>query len=331
MHTVKNNTALSVRPHQLLCLFCALEQPASVPNAGAMAELVETIRRDPGMPLALCCQSDDSFAFQSPDEAPGDWRHACFMQKQDMEILFRMDLAPGAVLPAQIAIARARKAVTSVSGICGYGDATAPAWQGCPLAGTGIYENARETGMEQLFPPREAGEMERDKVASLEAMLAAGAIRTRPHILLCAIAQYGRGVRPPFKDDNLPELLQHVIRHPDTRIELVGGADAMMCAPCGVRCTARGTCMGPGFVHSGGLFNELKDLRVLQILGLTFGDVVPARELFARIFTRMPTTVNSCALERSVPEISVWWDPCPCGGYEKGRTELMREMEMNNR
>ncbi len=33
-------------------------------------------------------------------------------------------------------------------------------------------------------------------------MYAAGAIRTRPHILLCAVAQYGRGIRPPFKDDN---------------------------------------------------------------------------------------------------------------------------------
>jgi hypothetical protein len=322
---------LCVRPHRLLCLYCALEQPAAVPAPEEIARLAETVRRDPGVPLALRCPSHDSFGYQSPDPEPEEAARACFMQKQDMEILFRMDLAPGTVLPARIAVARARKAVTSVSAICGYGVATSPAWQGCPLAGTGLYERAREAMLDKIFPPREAEEMERDKAASLAAMNTAGAIRTRPHILLCAVAQYGRGDRPPFKDDNLPELVQKIIREPEIPIELVGGADEMMCAPCGARCTVRGTCMGPGFVHSGGLFNELKDLRILQILGLAFGDVVPGRALFRRIFERMPTTVNTCALERSVPELSVWWDPCPCGGYEKGRVELMREMGITDR
>ncbi len=320
-----NDTTIEVRPHHLLCLYCALEQPADVPEPEAIARLAQAIRREPGLPLALTCRSDDSFAFQSPP-AGGDIPDACFRQRRDMEVLFRMDLAPGTVLPARIAVARARKAVTSVSAICGYGVATSPAWQGCPLAGTGLYERARETMLDKIFPPREAGEMERDKASSLVAMRAAPAIRTRPHILLCAVAQYGRGIRPPFKDDNLPELLQLILERTDIPIELVGGADEMMCAPCGARCPGRGTCMGPGFVHSGGLFNELKDLRILQILGMNFGAIVPARDLFRRIFERMPTTVNTCALERSVPEISVWWDPCPCGGYEKGRGELMRAL-----
>jgi len=324
MTTDNDKTARAVHPHQLLCLYCALEEPEKVPNKTAVAELAEAIRRDPGLPLALCCHSDDSFAFQSPEDEPDDPQAACFAQKQDMEILFRMDLAPGAVLPARIAVARARKAVSSVSGICGYGEATGPAWQGCPLAGTGIYERARETMLEKIFPARERAEMEKDKADSLKAMFGDGPIRTRPHILLCAVAQYGRGIRPPFDEDNLPELLQHILKHPEAPIELVGGADAMMCAPCGARCPGRGTCMGPGFVHSGGLFNELKDLRILQILGLTFGGIVQARELFARIFSRIPTTVGSCALERPGSELSVWWDPCPCGGYEKGRAELMR-------
>lgn len=331
MNSHDPHAELCVRPHRLLCLFCALEQPEAVPSSETVARLAAAIRCDPGLPLVLRCPSHDSFGYQSPEAETADAARACFMQKQDMEVLFRMDLAPGTVLPARIAVARARKAVTSVSAICGYGVATSPAWEGCPLAGTGLYERARETGMDQIFPPRVSAEMDRDKNTSLAAMQSSAAIRTRPHILLCAVAQYGRGIRPPFKEDNLPELVQQVIRQPNTLIELVGGADAMMCAPCGARCTVRGTCMGPGFVHSGGLFNELKDLRILQILGLTFGDVVPGGQLFQRIFERMPTTVNTCALERSVPELSVWWDPCPCGGYEKGRTELMREMGLSSR
>ncbi len=320
------NTVLPVRPHHLLCLFCALEKPEGVPENRVVAELAATIRRDPGIPLALCCHSDDSFAFQSPDASGADALDACFTQKQDMEILFRMNLPPGTVLPARIAVAMARQAVTSVSAICGYGEATAEAWRGCPLAGTGCYWQVRDTGMDRLFPPRERDAMDRDKAASLEAMRSADAIRIRPHILLCAVAQYGRGIRPPFPEDNLPELLQHVIDHPEVHIEMAGGADEMMCQPCPVRCVSRGTCIGPGFVNSGGLFNELKDLRILQILGITFGQSLPACELFQRIFQRIPTTVNSCAIERLVPETSVWWDPCPCGGYEKGRADLMSEM-----
>src|SRR5690606_22625462 len=102
-----------------------------------------------GLPLALRCPSHDSFGFQSPSGGADHADDACFRQKQDMEVLFRMDLAPGTTLPARIAVARARKACTSVSGICGYGESTSPAWHGCPLAGTGLYERARETGLDR--------------------------------------------------------------------------------------------------------------------------------------------------------------------------------------
>jgi hypothetical protein len=323
MNTDTTGGVRSVHPHQLLCLYCALEEPDAVPRSHEVAELAEAIRRDPGLPLALVCQSDDSFAFQSSADDGEDAQAACFRQKQNMEILFRMDLTPGVVLPARIAVARARKAVTSVSGICGYGDATGPAWEGCSLAGTGLYERSRETMLEKIFTARDACDMTADKESSLAAMLADGPIRIRPHILLCAVAQYGRGIRPPFDEDNLPELLQLILKHPEAEIEMIGGADAMMCAPCPCRCPEREICIGPGFVHSGGLFNELKDLRILQILGLAYGDTLPAKELYTRIFTRIPTTVGSCAIEQTVPELSVWWDPCPCGGYEKGRKELM--------
>lgn len=37
-------------------------------------------------------------------------------------------------------------------------------------------------------------------------------------------------------------------------------------------------------LNLGGLFNELKDLRILQIPGMTFGAVMPARELFRQAY-----------------------------------------------
>lgn len=38
MNTV-DGAVLSIQPHQLLCLFCALEQPAGVPDSGAITTL----------------------------------------------------------------------------------------------------------------------------------------------------------------------------------------------------------------------------------------------------------------------------------------------------
>jgi hypothetical protein len=75
------------------------------------------------------------------------------------------------------------------------------------------------------------------------------------------------------------------------------------------------------------LYNEAKDLNVLQALGLTYGTVLGARDLFRLILGRVPTTDGVCALNRiPLPEHSVWLDGCHSmvfpGPYEKGRAGL---------
>jgi len=313
-------------------LICSLGDDDGTPCDPALSEILERIRQDPGLPLALRCHSDDSFAFQSPGRDADTPEGVDFNQKRDLEILFRADLAPGSVLPARIALGRVHKAIPLVKGTCGFGAVTSPAWKGCRFAGTDRYERGHAKGPEALFPPRDSEEMQREKEASMREMLAADEIRIRPHILVCAIAQYGAGMRPPFDADNLPELLQHVLQHPETPIKLVAGADWMMCAPCPHRCAGRDICLiaPASSIGSGGLFNEMKDLNVLQATGLTFGATLPAKEAFRLIFTRVLRPEGICALDHKVPELSVWWDPCPCPDYEKGRAELMREMGLED-
>ena len=325
---MSDDSVLSVRPYQLLCLICSLGDEGGAPSDPALSEIQKRIRRDPGLPLALRCHSDDSFAYQSPGRDADTPEGADFNQKRDLEILFRADLAPGTVLPARVALGRIHKAIPLAKGICGFGAVTSPAWKGCRFAGTDRYERGHAKGLEAIFPPRDAEEMQREKTASMEAMLADDEIRIRPHILVCAIAQYGAGIRPPFEADNLPELLQHVLKHPETPIKLVAGADWTMCAPCPHLCTSRGVCVvaPASSIGSGGLFNEMKDLNVLQATGLTFGATLPAKDIFRLIFTRILRPEGTCALDHRVPELSVWWDPCPCPDYEKGRAELMDEM-----
>ena len=324
------DSVLSVRPYQLMCLICWLGDEGGESCDSRQSEILERIREDPGLPVALRCHSDDQFAYQSPGRDHDTPEGADFNQKRDMEILLRTDLAPGSILPANIALRRLHKTIPLERGICGFGTATSPAWNGCRLAGTGRYERGHACGLDALLRPRGEEEMQREKAASLEVMLAAEAIRVRPHILLCAVAQWGDGVRPPFADDNLPEMLQHILQHPDTPITLVAGPDRMMCAPCPNLIPSRGACVVCS-TGSGGLFNEMKDLNVLQATGLTFGSTLPAKEMFGLIFSRIPRVAAVCALPPVTPEISVWADPCgrnpaPCPMYEKGREELMKEL-----
>ena len=170
--------------------------------------------------------------------------------------------------------------------------------------------------------------MVREKATSLAAMEAAGEIRIRPHLLLCAVCQYGGGERPPFKPDNLPELLHMILTEKrDVPVRLVRQADWLMCAPCPHRVPGMNACAN--VQGSGGLSNEKRDLDVLQQLGLHFGDVMKAGDLYRLIFARIATTMTTCSRAGN-PPTSPWWDRS-CGDsdpatrhtlYEKGRAEL---------
>ena len=132
-------------------------------------------------------------------------------------------------------------------------------------------------------------------------------ITIRPHILLCAVCQYGAGVHPPYKEDNLPEFLEMVLTtHPELPVTMAESADWMMCAPCPKRVPALNACAN--VLGSGGLSNEKRDLDTLQCLGLRYGSTLPAGDLYRLILEKIPSTQPICGRENVCP--SVWWDGC---------------------
>jgi hypothetical protein len=150
------------------------------------------------------------------------------------------------------------------------------------------------------------------------------------------VCQYGDGVRPPYKDDNLPELLDLILtRKPDTPIRMARGADWMICAPCPGRIPELNACSH--VLGSGELDSQKRDLDLLQKLGLKFGSTMKARELYRLIFERITTThgiPDICLKYNTMP--SVWWDECaghlyqanPRAKYEKGKRELMEKLKL---
>ena len=238
------------------------------------------------MPVTLRCNVGDVFLFQDPGTRDDTPEGAEFNRRRDLDILLRSNLVPGVAVTARILFNRLLDRIETVSGICGYDTVTSDAWKGCPKAKSGCCEKGREKGITAIIPRRSAEELEREKRESLGAMYEAKktGIRSRPHILVCAVCQFGGGTRPPFKPDNLPELIQLIRREPDTMITMAECADWMMCAPCPNRAPELNACVN--VKGSGGLTNQLRDLRTLQKLGLTYGSTMNARELYKLIFER---------------------------------------------
>jgi hypothetical protein len=318
---------ITLRPYQLLCLICSLGEHDAPPQGGKLNEVLQTIRATPDTPLRLCCNAGDVYVYQDPGTADDTPEGRDFNRKRDLDILQRMNWPPGVTLPARTAILCLMKHITTVAGICGYDAVTSAAWRGCAKAHSGCYEKGLQKGIAALIPPRSEAEMVREKEKSIQALNSAQRVTVRPHILLCAVCQYGGGLRPPYKADNLPELLDLILhKNPDVLITLARQADWMMCAPCPQRVPELNACVN--VLGSGGLSNEKRDLDLLQKLGLEFGSTLRAAELFRRIFEQVRTTQELC--QRSNPCPSVWWDGCGESnlkqghpGYEKGRHELM--------
>lgn len=316
----------SVRPYQLACLFCRAGAETLSPVQEAAAALAAEIAAAPDLPLQVRCNVGDMFGFQDPGTAEDTPEGYEFNRKRDVDLLQWLDLPPGSILPARLLLRRLLLRVPSVRGLCGYERVTSEAWRGCAKAFSGDYERGRERGIEALIAPRPQAEMAAEKERSMAALRKAEVAAIRPHILVCSVCQYGNGVRPPYAEDNLPELLQMVLDPGCTlRLRLVPGADWDMCAPCPYR-SAAGYCI-TGRISGGGLYNEVKDVNVLQALGLTYGAELGAREAYRLVFERIPTTSGVCALNTiPLPEYSVWRDGCydlvfP-GAYERARAEL---------
>jgi hypothetical protein len=330
---------LSLRPYQLLCAVCSLgeEGQEGTELYRHSRQLRDAIRKNPDLPLTLQCDAGALYLYQDPGTHEDSGEPEEYKKKRDLDVLQILGFAPGCTLPARAFFMTLFRGLSTVSGICSYDTVTGDAWIGCPKATSGNYERGHAQGVNALIPPRTEQEMAAEKQKSIAALNAATVVTVRPHILLCSVCQYGDGIRPPFKEDNLPELLDLILhRNPDILIQMAPGADWMMCAPCPTRVPALNCCSH--VLGSGELSSQKRDLDTLQKLGLKFGSTMKARELFRLIFERITTShgvPEICLKYNSVP--SIWWDECaehlyrgnPRAKYEQGRRELLVRLQLS--
>jgi hypothetical protein len=342
----ERGAGILLRPWKLLCAVCTVGEGDPAEHDATF----KAIRENPDIPVRLICDAGDVFTFQDPGSSGDSADSAEFNRKRDLEILQRIDLTPGVILTARIILHRIWDRIENVSGICTCSEKASTTCSDCPKAQSGFYEKGREISLLYAVPdcgsqlnfsisdlpnaknalivPRTKEERAEAKIKSLEAMYNAEAISVRPHILMCAICQYGGGTRPPLETDNLPEMLQFILKNPKAKIRLANGADWMICAPC-PSFTRSNACVN--IKGHGGLSNQLRDVRVLQKLELGYGDVVNAREMYHMIFERIPSSATICgSISKGVSDPSVWDDACghhseSLPSYTLGREQLLKE------
>ena len=322
---------LEVRPYQLMCIVCRIgEGKADDLEDARLNEILGRVREHPGTPITLRCNADSAYRYQSPGRDEDTPEGALFNDKRDLDIVQKLGLVPGATRPALEIFHMLFEHIPAAEGICGYGTVTGEAWRGCPRASNGHYEAGHLKGLNAVIPPRPQEEKVRVKEASAQAIYDAEGLSIRPHHLMCmACFHAGKSERSPIVEDNLFEAIDAIWRNPDIPVTLTSGC-CMICPPCSKYNPATGLCIsGNGM----GLRDQKKDLDVLQRLGLEYGDALPARELYTRLFQAIGSTRQICGYDDGVVRGREW---SICGGpegserYRRARESGMGFLESGN-
>lgn len=316
---------LDVRPYQLMHIVCKLGQGRVSDLADArLTEILRAARENPMLPLRLRCNTYALYRFQNPGHDEDTPEGELVNAKRDLDILQRMGLVPGSTRPAIDLFRRLLEHIPSAKDICGYGgepggDGTGETWSNAADVTADDYEKGRALGIEAIIPPRGKEEMARVKEESVKAMYEAEGLRIRPHHLMCMTCFHGRKEEfAPIAADNLFEAIDIMQKNPEVPVTLIQGC-CMICPPCPAYHPPTGLCIGG---QSMGLRDHKKDLDVLHLLGLQYGDVLPARELLNRLYAKVASTTQVCGCGDGV-ERGYEWRICggPQGnaGYVKAR------------
>ncbi len=315
---------LEVRPYQLMCIICRLGE-GHTDDLGDphLTAILRSVRKDRKRPVRLCCNVDTVYRYQNPGHQDDTPEGELFNAKRDLDVLQKLGLVPGDARPAIDTFERVFRNIDTAEGICGYKSVTSHAWQGCAQSASGNYEKGHALGIQAVLAPRDPEEKATFKKQSAAAVYEAETLRIRPHHLLCMSCFFGRREElAPIQEDNLFEVIDVIQKNPQIPVTLVAGC-CMICPPCGKYDPATNLCLGG---RSMALRDQKKDLDVLQKLGLRYGDALPARDLYQRLYARIPSTRDVCGYgdgEARAPEWSICSGAEQDDGYQKARAACL--------
>jgi hypothetical protein len=324
---------MEVRGHWLLCAVCARGGCRTPPpGRAAIRRLLDFMWAYPFAPLRVLGDVDvtrahyfDAYEGRSPRVLPADFAersadHA--WRRKDLEVCRVLGIVPGTEIPAYQAYNALFARQPTLEGICRTGSAPSNDWPECPHARRGHYERIAGApranlhrqfelgeklagrGLWAMVRPRTRRDMRGAKRRSARFILkAATRLYIRPSHCLCILCNtVADPEREPLIEDNLVELFQRMTREPDIPVTLSEGC-CMVCDACNVYHAGEHLC------YHGHVKSALRDLMVLERLGLKPGATLPARELYRRIYERIGSLKEICGW-RDGSSTAPLWAPC---------------------
>ena len=312
---------ITIEARQLLGLICR-KGGADCPliDAERAEEVLAQLAADPSVSVRLVSDAEElpHYTWGGERAEPGD----VLNRMRDLKVLQRLGMCPGDTRRSRYLIELLFAQIASPWGICAF---DTPGWEGCEQARSGAYESVRNAGWHEVVYCRSDEERAAYRERNERAVAEGERLFIRPHHLMCMSCWYNGGAgRGPRPNDTLAEVLERIQREPDVPITLVEGP-CEACDCCDGFHPESGRC-----VHAGGLIRDyLKDLDVLQRIGLMPGDTLPAREVLALIFERIGSTTEICGFGDGEVTADPWRvcsGPAGNAGYARTRvTGVMGE------
>lgn len=330
---------LSVRAHHLLCAVCVRGGCEDPPyGTQALQPLLDAVWEYPNMPLRVMADLElnrahyfDVFDRRGGRQLPERFeeRFSDYVnRRRDLEVCRRLGIAPGMVLPAIWVYRLLFQRAPTVADICGGSQPPSDQWPACPHASAGYYESiaagtepghptdpeqpAKSTGVWAMMRARTRSEMDRAKVESARVIAEADRLYIRPQHLLCILCTADK--QEPLVEDNLVELRLRMKQEPDIPVTVTEGC-CMVCDCCEVYDPDEHIC----YWHH--IKNQLRDLNILQKLGLEPGATLPARELYKLVYERIGSLAEVCGWGDGSETAPFW---APCTGWQGQTMERTR-------
>ena len=310
---------LEIRPCHLLCTVCTLgDVECPLLAKDRIERILHRINGNPTLRIKLVSNADEIVYFRNicPENYARMDTQEVFNRKRDLDVLQRLGLAPGDTRRARYLYELLFERIETPQSICAYDTA---GWEGCPYASSGAYEKIRVKGWSAIMRKRSDEEKNEYRKTSVAEIYTGERLYIRSHHLMCMACSYNGGkLNAQRPEDTIYEAILRIQENPDIEITLVEGC-CTLCDPCDGYDPKTHRC-----VHGGGLIRDYKkDLDVFQKLGLMPGATMKARELFALLFERIPSTKDVCAYGDGVLTSNEWGI---CGGSE-GNEAYRRTIE----
>ena len=325
---------LVVRGHHLLCAVCARGGCRTPPpGPRAIDRLLKAMWTYPYVQLKVCADVDvirahyrDAYGEGNRKRLPAGFAKRSddyVWRRKDLEVCRVLGILPNTEIPAFFAYTILFQRQPTLDGICRTGSKRSKAWPECPYAKKRYYEKiagGREYGLAEqtlcgetmdgqgvwaMLRPRSREDMKQAKDTSAKFIMEkADRLYMRPQHVLCLLCR-------PTKDevlveDNLIEMMRRMEEDPSIPVTLVEGC-CQACDPCNEYHPGEHLCY---HTH---VKNSLRDLLILERLGLPPGATVPAGELYQRVYDRIATLKEICGW-RDGSDTAPYWGPC---GYDK--------------